>query len=317
MDASEYRVGRIIADFGARKPVITTLHRASFWPWNDRLGRFSGLRLVVFLALLVPAGWIAWQWQAGLLFPRVLNELIHQTGDWAIRLLVLTLAVTPLRHAAQWSRLYTVRRMLGLAALSYTLAHFAFYAVDKGLDPWKIASELVLRVYLTIGLVALIGLIILGSTSTDAMIARLGPMRWARLHRIVHAIAALAVVHFFLQSKIDASEATLMLGLWLYLEGCRLFIRRRIALGLIPLTGLAVAIALLTAVLEAGWYGLATKVPASAILAANLDLAVMVRPSWWVLAAGLAFAAIGGWRNRRIAKAQDEGAVTRLRHARA
>ncbi len=144
-------------------------------------------------------------------------------------------------------------------------------------------------------------LVALGVTSTDGMIRRLGPLAWMRLHKLVHAIAVLSILHFFLQSKIDASEATLMLGFVLFLEGCRLLVRQRVPLSFLPLAGLAVVSALLTALIEAGWYGIATKVPAAAVLHANLDLDIMIRPSWWVLAAGLAFALVGAVRNRSAA----------------
>jgi methionine sulfoxide reductase heme-binding subunit len=271
---------------------------AQHLPWTDRAGRFSWIKAPVFLALFLPAGWIVYEWQAGWLFPRELNGLIHETGSYAVRFLLLALAVTPLRHAAQWSKLIAVRRMIGIAALAYALAHLTLYCVDQKFDAFRVVSEIALRIYLTIGFVALTGLVALGVTSTDGMIRRMGSTRWARLHKLVHVIAVLGVLHFFMQAKIDAFEPTLMLGFLIYLEGCRWLVNRRIRLSFLPLVGLSVASALATTLLEAGWYGIATQVPALAILKANLAVDVMIRPSWWVLAAGLGFALIGLVRNR-------------------
>ncbi|MDR3374522.1 MAG: ferric reductase-like transmembrane domain-containing protein [Ancalomicrobiaceae bacterium] len=275
------------------------------FPWNDRRGRFSPLRAVVLAGLIAPAVWILLEWHLGWLGPRVLNEAIHQTGEWTVRFLLLALAVTPLRHATGWTRLIGIRRLTGLAALFYVLAHFSLYCVDQRLDILRIASEIVLRIYLTIGFTALLGLVALGATSTDGMIRRLGGLRWRRLHSIVHAIAVLAMLHFFMQSKIDTYEATLMLGVLLILEGCRLIVWRGFRLAPAALALNAVVAAALTALLEAGWYGLATRVPASAVFAANLELddLTMLRPAWWVLVAGLGLAVlawgIAAVRNRR------------------
>ena len=233
-------------------------------PWNDRRGRFSALRAVVLTGLIAPAVWIGIEWDLGWLSPRVLNEAIHQTGQWTVRFLLLALAVTPLRHVTGWTKLIGVRRMIGLSALFYVLAHFSLYCLDQRLDVGRIASEIVLRIYLTVGFAAILGLIALGATSTDGMIRRLGGLNWRRLHSFVHAIAVLAILHFFMQSKIDTYEATLMLGGLLILEGCRLIVWRGVSFRLAPLSlGLnAVVAAVLTALLEAGWYGLATRVPA-------------------------------------------------------
>ncbi|MDR3497534.1 MAG: sulfoxide reductase heme-binding subunit YedZ [Ancalomicrobiaceae bacterium] len=277
---------------------------ATALPWNDRLGRFSPLRAAVLVGLIVPAIWIAIEWQQGWLAPRVLNEAIHETGKWAVRFVLIALAVTPVRYATGWTKLIGVRRMIGLSALFYVLGHFSLYCLDQRLDISRIASEIVLRIYLTIGFTAILGLIALGVTSTDGMVRRLGAVRWRRLHKLVHPIAVLAVLHFFMQSKIDAYEATLMLGFLLILEGCRLIVWRGFKLTPIALGLTAVVAAALTAFIEAGWYGLATRVPASAVFAANFEFddLSMLRPAWWVLAAGLGFAAIvwgiGAFRRR-------------------
>jgi sulfoxide reductase heme-binding subunit YedZ len=268
----------------------------SFWPWNDRQGRFSPLKAGVLTILLVPAAWILFQYANDLLGARRLNEMIHQTGDWSVRFIVLALAVTPLRHAGQWPKLIGVRRMTGLAGLFYALWHFSLYSIDQSLDVARIASEILLRIYLTIGFAALVGLIVLGLTSFDGVIRKMGAVWWGRLHKLVHAIAVLAILHEFMQSKLDVTLPTLMLGFLIYLEGCRLLVWRRIKLGFVVLSLNAIGSAVLTALLEAGWYGVATRIKMLAVLQADFSLRMGLRPAWWVLIAGLAFAAIGGIR---------------------
>ena len=174
------------------------------FPWSDYSGRLSPLKLAVFVALFVPAGWVAFAYGFGLLGARPFNEAIHEIGLWTIRLIFLALAVTPLRQILQWPRLILVRRMIGVAAFAYVLVHFSFYIGEpEAFDLEKVASEIVHRVYLTIGFAALLGLAALAATSTDGMVRRLGGRRWQLLHRLVYAIGVLAVIHYCFQSKLD------------------------------------------------------------------------------------------------------------------
>jgi methionine sulfoxide reductase heme-binding subunit len=258
------------------------------YPWQNRAGQLSPLKLTMFVALFLPGAWIIAQWWLGMLAPKPVTEAIHQSGDWAVRFVLITLAVTPLRRIANWPRLILVRRMLGLAALAYACVHLVLYVVDQKYDLAKVVSEIVLRIYLTIGFAALVALVALGATSTDAAIRRLGGPRWIRLHKAVYAIGVLALVHFFLQSKIDVTQAVLMSGFFVFLMGYRLMHHYGWRSEPGPLAALAGAAALLTALIEAAWYGLATGVPALMVLAANLDFDIAIRPAWWVLAAGLA-----------------------------
>lgn len=266
-------------------------------PWTDRAGKFSPLKAAVFAGTFVPALFVAWWWATGALGPRPLTEAIHETGDWAIRFLAMSLAVTPLRRIAQWPKLINVRRILGLAALFYALAHLLLYIADQKWHLGKVASEIALRLYLTIGFVALLGLVALGSTSTDGMIRRLGK-KWNRLHKIVYAIAALAAVHFFMQTKADVFEATIVAGLMILLMFYRLAHRYSLPLSSpLVLAGLAVAGGVATAAAELLWYGLATGIPVSRVFAANWQFAFQIRPMWWVLAVGLCAAALGWLRS--------------------
>jgi len=262
-------------------------------PWNDRAGRLSPLKLASLALLLAPALWIALQAAMGWLGSKPLTEANHQSGDWAVRFLLLSLAVTPLRFVADWPQLIQIRRQVGLAALFYTLLHVMLYIALEAFDLGKVAVEIAVRPYLTIGFAALLGLVALGLTSSDAAIGALGAVRWNRLHAIVYGLAVLALVHFALQKKIDVTEPALMAGFFAWLMGFRWLRRRGFALNSVNLAGLALAAALSTVAMEAGWYAAMTGVPWERVLAANLDFSFSIRPAWWVLLAGLAMAALG------------------------
>ncbi len=268
-------------------------------PWNDYSGRLSPLKLVVFVALFVPAGSVLFAYGFGLLGARPLNEAIHQIGLWTIRLIFLALAVTPLRQVLQWPRLILVRRMIGVAAFAYVLIHFLLYTASEMFDLAKVASEIVLRVYLTIGFAALLGLAALAATSTDGMIRRLGGKRWQLLHRSVYAIAVLAVIHYCFQSKLDQWEPTVMAGLLAWLLGYRLLFwlfdkRGRLAL---PWVGaLSLAAGLGTALGEALYFRLAFHADLARVVNTNFSLQTGIRPAVVVLAIGLAITAAGALR---------------------
>ncbi len=267
-------------------------------PWNDRAGRFAPLKAAVLVLAALPALHLLYRAVVTGLGPRPLTEAIHTLGDWTIYLLLLTLAVTPARRLFDWGKLIQVRRILGIAALLYILAHFTLYVVDSRLDLAFVASEIVKRVYLLIGFAALLGLAVLGVTSTDGMIRRLGAIRWNRLHRLVYVITALGILHYYMQSKVDVSQPVLMTGFFLWLMGYRLMAARGYKEGLVPLLVLSVVSALLTALAEAAWYGIATGVGAWRPLLANLDFSFSIRPAWWVLAAGLAVTVASELRKR-------------------
>lgn len=247
-------------------------------PWHDRQGRFSPLKLAVLLGVLAPGLWIGWKLYAGLLGPKPINAALHEIGLWSVRLLLLTLAITPLRLITGQNRFILVRRMLGVASFAYVVIHLTLYIVDQNFNLLRVASEIVLRFYLLIGFAGLIGLAVLAATSTDAMIRRLGALRWNRLHRLVYPIALLALWHGALQSKIDASEHIIMTGLFLALMAVRAM-RGRVPVNVLTLLGLAVLALAATALVEVLWYALATGIPARRIFDANFMLALQPRPA--------------------------------------
>ncbi len=260
-------------------------------PWTDRAGRFAPLKFVVFLGVLTPAAWIAIEAQQGWLGSRPVTEAIHQTGLWAIRLLAMTLAVTPLRGAMRWPKLVSVRRILGVSVLAYAAAHLGLYGFDQHFDLPHIASEIVRRIYLALGFIGFCGLCVLGATSTDGMIARLGARAWGRLQSFVYPIAVLASVHFFMQSKLDVSEPIVMAGVFSLLFGFRIATRLLGDLSPWQVAGLAAAMAFATAVGEALWYGVSIGAPLATVLASNLDFSYAVRPGWFVLGGGMVLCA--------------------------
>jgi methionine sulfoxide reductase heme-binding subunit len=268
-------------------------------PWRDFSGRFSPLKLVIFVSLFVPALWTLMAFELGWLEPRPFNEAIHRIGLWTIRLIFIALAITPLRQILQWPRLLVVRRMVGVAAFAYALCHLTLYTADQNFDFGKVATEIVLRIYLTIGFAAVIGLSALAATSTDGMIKRLGPRRWQRLHRIVYAIALLAAVHYWMQSKLEIWEPTIMAGIYGWLMGYRLLARFVGVRGKLPfawLGGLTVIAAALTALGEAVYFRLAYGVDPMRVFDANLSLDTGLRPAIIVLALGLFVTAVGAVR---------------------
>jgi sulfoxide reductase heme-binding subunit YedZ len=251
-----------------------------FLPWYDPAGRFSWLKLGVLLALLAPAAAYTASYLTHDLGPRPLTQLIHASGDWAIRFLLTSLAVTPLRGLLDWPRVIILRRLIGVTAALYALAHLLLYIIDQKWNLLTVASEIALRFYLTIGFIALLGLAALAVTSTDAWQKYLR-QRWKKLHRLVFPITTLALFHYVLQSKADVTAAMLAIGIFAWLALWRLAPKRlqsRIPLAL----GLAILAPIATALVEGLWYAAATGVRASRVLAANLDPSAM-RPSMGVL----------------------------------
>ncbi len=258
---------------------------------TDRAGRFSLLKTCCLLVLVAPALWLGWRALNHQLGPRAMTEALHVTGQWAVRFLVAALALTPLQRLFKQPRLSLIRRMLGVGAFVWAAGHLVLYAWSQDFAMGHVVSEIFSRYYLTIGFAALLGLSILATTSTDGMISRLGPW-WKRIHRAVYVIAALAILHFFMQSKIDASEATLMAGLFLTLMIYRLAMRPRKPVGPLLLAGVAVAGAAATALAEFAWYGLATGANPWRVLAANVHPEHGLRPAVLVLLSALALGAV-------------------------
>jgi len=268
------------------------------YPWKDYSGHTSPLKLVVFVALFGPALWTALSYTQGWLEPRPFTAAIREIGLWTIRLIFIALAITALRAMLQWPRLILVRRMIGVAAFAYAIAHLTLYTADQMFDLAKVASEIVLRIYLTIGFTAVLGLAALAATSTDGMIRRLG-RRWQTLHRLVYVIALLAVIHYWMQSKLEIWEPTIMAGIYGWLMGYRLLARFLAVRGRVPLRwvgALGIAAAVLTASGEALYFWIAYGADPMRVIAANWSLTLGLRPAAIVLGIALMVTAAGALR---------------------
>ncbi len=268
-------------------------------PWNDYSGKLSPLKLTVFVALFLPAAWTAGEALTASLGARPLTEAIHQQGLWTIRLILIALAITPLKAILAWQRLILVRRMVGVAAFAYVLLHFTLYVADENFRLLVVASEIVKRIYLTIGFTALCGLAALAATSTDRMVRRLG-RKWQTLHRLVYAICALGLIHYSMQSKLDQWEPTIADGIFLWLMGYRLLawkfaVRGRLALGWIA--GLGIVTTVLTGLGEALYFNIAFHAPIERVVSADFSLQIGVRPAAVVAGFSLIVLAAGMVRN--------------------
>lgn len=266
-------------------------------PWTDRAGRVSGWKLAAFIAAVLPGLWLGWLIASGGGGPKPVTFAIHDTGTWALWFLIATLAITPLRRIGNWPKLILARRLLGLTALAYSVIHLGLYVVDQHFDLGFVVREIALRAYLTIGFVATLGLLALGLTSTDGAIRRLGS-NWNRLHKLVYPIAALGVLHGFMQAKSDVAPATLMAGLFVLLMLYRAAHASRFGLTRAGLPIVAAMAGAATMAIEYAWYALATGIPAHLVLAANFEIGDEPRPAMLVGLIGLAIAALGGWRMR-------------------
>jgi sulfoxide reductase heme-binding subunit YedZ len=169
--------------------------RSLFWP-----------KLAAHTLALLPFVWLAYDVWADRLGADPIAEITHRSGDWALRFVLIALAVTPLRRISGWPTLARFRRMLGLYAFFYASLHFATYLVlDLGGYWPQVLEDLVKRPYITVGFLAWLLLVPLALTSTQGMMRRLG-RRWSALHRSVYAIGVLAVLHFLWLVKADRTE---------------------------------------------------------------------------------------------------------------
>jgi methionine sulfoxide reductase heme-binding subunit len=277
--------------------------------WRDRRGQVSPLRIAALALLLLPLALAAWNAEAIAAGARPVNDLIHRAGFWALMLLIITLAITPLRRITRFGPLLDVRRMLGVGTFCYAALHISLYVLDQHFDLWKVASEIVQRIYLLIGFTALTGLAVLAITSTDGMVRRLGGMRWVRLHQVVYGIAFLALIHYFQQTKADVSAPTLAAGLFAWLMCYRIAVRRiRGELSSAGIAVLSVVVAALTLFAQAIGVAIVFQVSPLAVVGSAFTFyfdfdpeiplesivgsVAMLNAAWLVLAAGLVVAAL-------------------------
>ena len=182
----------------------------------------------VFALSLMPLAWLAWRAFSDDLGVNPVETINRTTGDWALRFLLLALAVTPLRRVTGWAPLARLRRMVGLFAFFYVCLHLASYVgLDLFFDWQALLKDVAKRTYITLGMGCFVLLLPLAVTSTDGMIRRLGGRAWRRLHRLVFPASVLAVAHFWLMVKADIREPFLYAVILSLLLGSRLWRWRR------------------------------------------------------------------------------------------
>ncbi len=189
------------------------------------------LKILTFVAALVPVGWLGWGAWAGDLGANPIETITWETGIWTLRLVVCTIAVTPMRRLTGWNDLIRFRRMLGLFAFFYGSLHFLTYLwLDKFFALDEIVKDVYKRPFITVGFTALTLMVPLALTSTTGMIRRLGGRVWRRLHRLVYVVAVAGVVHYWWLVKADIRRPRIYALIVAALLGYRLVVwltRRR------------------------------------------------------------------------------------------
>jgi len=187
----------------------------------------------VFALCLLPFIWLFYRALADQLGANPQEALIRATGDWALRFLCIVLAVTPLRQLSKTPSLARFRRMLGLFMYFYGLIHFLSYSgFDMGFEVGDIGLDIVKRPFILVGALSLLLLTPLAATSFNVAIKTLGAKRWQQLHKLIYAVAGLAILHFFWMraGKNDFAEVAVYASILALLLGWRLrqYLRSRI-----------------------------------------------------------------------------------------
>jgi sulfoxide reductase heme-binding subunit YedZ len=187
----------------------------------------KSVKPIVFVICLVPLASLFWDAFQGALGANPIEKVTHHTGQWALKFLLLTLAITPLRKYFGWSFLLRLRRMLGLYVFFYACLHFlTYFVLDQFFDFEEIVKDILKRPYITVGFSAFVLLIPLAVTSTNAMMRRLGP-RWKSLHQLIYVIGVLAVLHFLWLVKADNFEPLVYAFILIVLFVARVWFQRR------------------------------------------------------------------------------------------
>ena len=188
------------------------------YSFNGRAAlRHAWSKPLVWAVCAGPLTWLVWgAWQDAL-GANPAEALIRQTGEMALRLLCVTLTLTPLRVQLRWPELAGFRRMLGLWAYAYALLHFVCYAwLDMGWDMPDIVRDVAKRPFILVGVLCLSLLTPLALTSWHGAVRWMGGLRWQRLHRVVYAVAPLVILHFFwMRASKNRFDEVWVYGVWL------------------------------------------------------------------------------------------------------
>jgi sulfoxide reductase heme-binding subunit YedZ len=185
------------------------------------------IRPALWLLVVVPAIVLVAQLLLNQLGAEPIESLEHASGEWALRLLAASLAVTPLMRLTGWGWLVAQRRFLGLAAFFWALGHLSVYIVlDQFFDWPEIVKDVLKHLYITVGMLAFVLMIPLALTSTKSSIRRLGGQRWTQLHRLVYVTAVAGCVHYLWAVKKDIAEPLLYAAVFVVLFVLRLVLRK-------------------------------------------------------------------------------------------
>lgn len=194
---------------------------------RERLIRY-GLKPAAFVLCLAPLLWLGWLAASGGLGVNPIEAVNRYLGDWALRFLLIALAVSPVREIFGSPLVMRFRRMLGLFSFFYVTLHLCSWIGLDQFFAWPhIWADIVKRPFISVGMLAFLLLVPLALTSTSGMIKRLGARRWKRLHRLVYPAAALASLHYFMMVKADIREPLIYAGILAALLGWRAFSRGR------------------------------------------------------------------------------------------
>ncbi len=186
--------------------------------------QFSLLKTALFVLCLGPLANLVYGLLSDALGANPIEALTRGLGDWTLRFLLMTLAVTPLRRLSGRNWLLKLRRMLGLFTFFYALLHFTSYVwLDQFFDWGDIWKDIVKRPFISIGFASFLLLVPLAATSNNAAIKRLGGRLWQSLHRVVYAIAVFAVLHFWWMVKIDITQPAIHAATLALLLGMRVY----------------------------------------------------------------------------------------------
>lgn len=185
------------------------------------------IRPVLWLLVIVPAIVLVAQLLLDQLGAEPIEALEHASGEWALRLLAASLAVTPLMRLTGWGWMVAQRRFLGLAAFFWALGHLSVYIVlDQFFDWPEIVKDILKHLYITVGMLAFVLMIPLALTSTKSSIRRLGGKRWNQLHRLVYVSAVAGCVHYLWAVKKDLAEPMLYAAVFVVLFALRFILRK-------------------------------------------------------------------------------------------
>ena len=183
---------------------------------------------VVFVLCLLPFALLVADMISGNISADPVEDITKVTGEWGLRLLLITLAITPVRIITKINQLILLRRMLGVYSFFYILLHFlTWLVIDHYFDFRQIFEDIIERYYILFGFLAFVMMIPLAATSTNRMVRWLGGKRWIRLHKLVYPIGICGIVHYYLLVKADITEPVIYGAILAVLLGFRVVQRYR------------------------------------------------------------------------------------------